>query len=122
METIVDWLAGRKCVEHQEGQGLDLAAQTIEKFSGRTFRCPETAPKTSGIQSEEMLRLIQEELPTYYDYTTRVKEYVNRKGVSQAEIEIVRSLSALKRYNPLDVTFHIATEAPKLRDSRERIA
>jgi len=120
METIIDWLAGRKCVEHKEGQGLDLAAQTIEKFSRRTFRCPETTPKTSGIQSEEILRLIQEGLPTCCDYTTRVKEYVDRKGVSQAEIEIVRSLSVLKRYNPLDTTFHIATETPKFRDSHER--
>jgi hypothetical protein len=119
METILDWLTGRKCVERKEAQGLDLAIQTIEKFAGRTFRCPETAPKTIGIRSEEILRLIQEELPTYYDYTTRVKEYVNRKGVSQAEIEIVRTLSVLKRYNPLDTAFHIATGTPKARDSHE---
>ena len=122
MEIIIDWLAGRKGVEHKEGQGLDLAIQTIGEFSARTFRCPETAPITSGIHSEEILRLIQEGLPTCYDYTTRVKEYVDRKGVSQAEIEIVRSLSALKRCNPLDKTFHIATETPKLRDSHERAA
>ena len=122
MESIIDWLVGRKRVEHKEGQGLDLAIQTIEEFSGRTFRCPETAPRTSGIHSEEILRLVQEGLPTCYEYTTRVKEYVDRKGVSQAEIDIVRSLSALKRYNPLDTTFHIATETPKLRDSHERAA
>lgn len=122
METIIDWLAGRTCVEHKEGRGLDLAVRTIEEFAGRTFKCPETAPTTSDIRSEEILRLIHEELPTCYDYTTRVKEYVNRKGISQAEIEIVRTLTALKRYNPLDTTFHIATETPKHRDSHERVA
>ena len=122
MKTIIDWLAGRKYVEHKEGQGLDLAVQTIEEFAGRTFRCPKTAPRTSGIHSEDILKLIQEELPPYYDYTTRVKKYVNRKGTSQAEIEIVGSLSALKRYNPLDTTFYITTETPRLCDSHGRVA
>lgn len=113
METIIDWLAGRKHIEQTKDPGISLVIQTIEEFPGRTFSCPETAPKTSGIQREEILELIQEELPGYYNYTTRVKKYVDRRGTPQAEIEIVGSLSVLERYNPFDRTFHIATEAPK---------
>jgi len=113
MANLIDWLAGRKCIEHKEGWGLSLAIQTIEEFAGRTFKCPETTPKTSGIYSEEILELIQEQLPGYYDYTTKVKKHVDRRGTPQAEIEIVGSLSILERYNPLDRTFHIKTEKTK---------
>ncbi len=73
METVIDWLLGRKLVEHKEGQGLSLAIQTVEGFVGRTFTCPETTPKTSGIHREEILKLIQEDLPGFYNYTTRIK-------------------------------------------------
>jgi hypothetical protein len=112
METLVDWLLGRKRVEHKEGQGLSLAIRTVEGFTGRTFTCPETTPKTSGINREEILELIQQELPTHYGYATRVKTYINRKGIPQAQINIVGSIGISKRYNPLDRTFHIATEPP----------
>ena len=122
MANLIDWLAGRKCIEHKQGQGLSLAIQTIEEFGGRTFKCAETTPKTSSIYTEEILKLIQEELPSYYDYTTRVRKYVDRKGIPQVEIEIVGRIGISKRYNPLDKTFHIATETPKLRGSQERLA
>jgi hypothetical protein len=79
-------------------------------------------PKTSGIYRQEILELIQKELPPYYDYTTRVKKYISRKGIPQAEIEIVGSIGISKRYNPLDRAFHIATEIPKLNHSQERLA
>ena len=112
METVINWLLGRKRVEHKEGRGISLAIQTLEGFVGRTFMCPETTPKTSGIRREEILELIQEKLPSYYDYTTRVKTYLDRNGIPQAQIEIVGSITISKRYNPLDRTFHIATEPP----------
>ena len=112
METVIDWLLRRKHVEHKEDQGISLAIQTIEGFLGRTFTCPETTPKTSGIHREDILELIRQELPVHYDYTTRVKTYLNRKRIPQAQIEIVGSIGISKRYNPLDRTFHIATEPP----------
>jgi|GEM_PF-780760 len=115
MESVIDWLFRRKHVTHKEGQGLNLAIQTVERFVGRTFTCPETAPKTSGIDREEILELIQQELPGHYDYTSRVKTYLNRKGIPQAQIEIVGSIGISNRYNPLDRTFHITTEAPNSR-------
>jgi hypothetical protein len=112
METVIDWLLRRKRVEHKEDHGISLAIQTIEEFLGRTFTCPETTPKTSRIHRDEILELIQQELPVHYDYTTRVKTYLNRKGIPQARIEIVGSIGISKRYNPLDRRFHIATEPP----------
>jgi hypothetical protein len=112
MDTIINWLMGRKRVEHNESQGVSLAIQTVEGFVGRTFMCPDTTPKTSGIHREEILELIQEKLPSYYDYTTRVKTYLDRKGIPQAQIEIVGNIAISKRYNPLDKTFHIRSEPP----------
>ena len=112
MEALIDWLLRRKHVEHKEAQGIRLAVQTIEEFEGRTFSCPETTPKTSRIPREKILELIQEELPTHYDYTTRVKTYLNRKDIPQAQIEIIGSIGMSNRYNPLDRTFHITSEPP----------
>jgi hypothetical protein len=117
MESIINWLLGRKHVEHKEAPGIGLAIQTLEDFVGRTFMCPETAPKTSGIHREEILELIQEKLPPYYDYTTRVKTYLDRKGISQAQIEIIGNIAISKRYNPLDKTFHIRSEPPNSLDT-----
>jgi len=122
MASLIDWLSGRKNIEYEEGTGLSLAIQTIEEFAGRTFSCPETMPKSSGIYRQEILELIQEGLPSYYDYTTRIKKYVNKEGIPQAEIEIVGSIGISKRHNPLDRTFHIATETPKPHRSQERSA
>ena len=115
METVIDWLFGRKCIEHKESEGISLAIRTIEEFPGRTFRCPEAAPKKTGISSEEILELIQQELPSYYDYTTRTKQYISRSGIAQAEIELVARVGIVNRYNPLDKTFHIATEPPAMK-------
>jgi len=41
METVIDWLLGRKCIERKESEGISLAIRMIEEFPGRTFRCPE---------------------------------------------------------------------------------
>ena len=111
MEALIDWLLRRKNVEHKEGQGIRLAVQTIEGLEGRTFSCPETTPTTSRIPRKKILELIQEELPVHYDYTTRVKTYLNRKGIPQAQIDIIGSIGMSNRYNPLDRTFHITSES-----------
>lgn len=110
METVIDWLLGRKRIERKEGQGISLAIRTIEEFAGRTFRCPEAAPKTAGISSDEILELVQEELPSYYEYTIRIKRYLSRSGIAHAEIELIGTIGIVDRYNPMDRTFHIVTE------------
>ena len=122
MTHIIDWLAGRRRIEFKEGAGLSLAIQTIEEFAGRTFACPETTPKTSGIYSDEILESIQEELPSYYDYTTKVKKYIDRKGIPQVEMEIIARTGISKRYNPLDRTFHVATETQGFPGSQKKLA
>ena len=119
MEAVIDWLLRRKHVEHKEGQGIRLAVLTIEGLEGRTFSCRETTPETSRIPREKILELIQEELPAHYDYTTRVKTYLNRKGIQQAQIEIIGSIGILNRYNPLDRTFHINSESPNSHQSEK---
>lgn len=116
MANLIDWLAGKKSVECSEGEGLNLAIQTVEEFEGRTFRCRDKKSRYSGISSEEIRRFIQEELPDYYNYTTKIKKYIDRKRIPQAEIEIMGNIglsTQLNRYNPLNRTFHIMTERPK---------
>jgi len=119
MEALIDWLLRRKHVEHKEGQGIRLAVQTIESLEGRTFSCPETTPATSRISRGKILDLIQEELPAHYDYSTRVKTYLDRKGIPQAQIEVIGSIGMSNRYNPLDRTFHITSEPPNSHQSEK---
>jgi hypothetical protein len=119
MEALIDWLLRRKHIEHKEGRGIRLAVQTIEALEGRTFSCPETTPATSRISRGKILDLIQEELPAHYDYTTRVKTYLDRKGIPQAQIEIIGSIGMSNRYNPLDRTFHITSEPPNSHHSEK---
>jgi len=114
--NLIDWLVRRQAVECSKGEGLNLAVRTVEEFKGRTFRCRDKKSRYSGISSEEMRRFILEELPDYYNYTTKVKKYIDRKGIPQAEIEIMGNIglsTQLNRYNPLNRTFYIMTERPK---------
>jgi len=114
MASLIDRLAGRKDVQQEEGDGLRLAIQTIKEFADRTFSFQETQPD-SGIPSDELIRFIQEDLPTYYNYTTKVKKYVDTDDIAQAIIEIRGTIGVSKRqkrYNPLSRVFHIKTESP----------
>jgi len=116
MANLIDWLARKKSVEYSEGEGLNLAVQIAKEFEGRTFGCKERKSGPSGVSAEEIRRFIQEELPDYYNYTTKVKTYIDKKGISQAEIEIAGSIGLSRqfnRYNPLNRTFYIKTESPK---------
>jgi len=115
MANFVDWLAGRKSMEYGEGEGLELALRTAEEFDGRTFKCRGRGARHSRTSYEEILRFIQKELPDYYNYTTRVKKYIDRRGIPQVQIEIAGSMGLsrqLNRYNPLDMAFFIKTESP----------
>ena len=113
MPNLIGWLVGSKHVERKESEGLNLALQTIEGFKERTFRCRQRRTQYAGISSEEIREFVQEGLPDYYSYTTRVKKYIDRKGIPQAKIEIIGNIGLsrqLNRYNPLNRTFCIATE------------
>lgn len=117
MVSFRDVLAGRKNVRHEQAEGVELAIRLIEEFEDRTFSFSETNPD-SGIQADELIRFIREDLPGYYNYTTKVKKYVDTSGVAQAKIEICGTIGVSKRqkrYNPLNRTFHIKMEQPALR-------
>jgi len=114
--SLIDILAGRKQVRQEQEEGIGLAIRTIEEFEGRAFSFQETHPD-SGIPGDELIRFIQEDLPSYYNYTTKVKKYVDAAGIAQATIEILGTIGVSKRqkrYNPLNRTFHIKPEQPAL--------
>ena len=118
METVIDWLLGRKCIVNQESKGIDLAIYLINEFKDRTFTFKGLKNKYFGIKGEELLKLIQEELESMivlYSYTTRAKKYTDRKGVSQVKIRLVGKVSMMHRYNPLDIELDLKTEMPEKR-------
>jgi len=115
MSNFIDWLVGRRRIEHKEGIGLSLAIYFINKFKDRAFTFKGLKNKYFGIRGEELLKLIQEELDSMlvlYRYTTRVKTYTDRKGVSQVKIKLIGRASTMDRYNPLDIELSINTEMP----------
>jgi len=112
--NIIDWLAGRKNIVNQESEGIDLAIYSINEFRDRTFTFKGLKNKYSGISGEELLKLVNEELESMlvlYRYTTRVKKYVDRRGVPQLKIKLIGRASTLSRYNPLDINLIITTES-----------
>ena len=106
----------RRQVEYEQGEGLDLAVQTVSELRERTFKVLGLESKHTGIDGDEITRFIQKELPSYYAYTTKVKRHFDRRGIHHTKVEMVvniRVTRALNRYNPLNKTFRITTEKPK---------
>ncbi len=113
METVIDWLLGRKRIVNQESKGINLAVYLINEFRDRTFTFKGLKNKYFGIRGEELLKLIQEELESMivlYNYTTRAKTYTDRKGISQLKVRLIGKVSMMHRYNPLDIKLVITTE------------
>jgi len=118
MDTVIDWLLGRKHIVNQESKGIDLAIYLINEFKDRTFTFKGLKNKYFGIRGEELLKLIQEELESMivlYNYTTRTKTYTDKKGVSQVKIRLIGKVSMMHRYNPLDIELDLKTEMPEKR-------
>jgi hypothetical protein len=113
MRTLPDWISGKSQVMTEEYQGTDSIIDTIEKYPERTFLVMWPGKKSSGIPAQEVMRFVREDLPGYYDYYVKIKTYINKQKVPQAEIEI-RGTIGLRgkpgRYNPLDTMFFIKTE------------
>ena len=110
---LTDLIKRRKNIVNQEGQGLNLALYLINEFKDRTFIFKGLKNKYSGIGREELLRLIQQEMESMvvlYNYTTRAKTYIDRKGIPQLEIRLIGKVSIMHRYNPLDIKLYITTE------------
>ena len=113
METVIDWLLGRKRIVKQESKGIDLAIYLTNEFKDRTFTFKGLKNKYFRIRREELIKLIQDELESMvvlYNYTTRAKTYTDRKGISQLKIRLIGKVSMMHRYNPLDIKLDISTE------------
>ncbi len=113
MRTFWEWIKGRSGIEYRESEGIGLALQTVDELNKRTFKIKGPGMKHSGIPAEEITRFLRDELPGYYNYYVSVKNYLDKKDVHQAEIEIMGVIGMRgksSRYNPLDKKFIITTE------------
>ena len=114
--SLIDFIKRRKQVVTLEREGTNLAIYSIDEFQDRTFIFKGLKSKCFGLKSENLLDLIQEELDSLlilYRYTTKVKKYIDRKGIPQVIIRLIGKASMRSGYNPLDIVLVIKTEMPK---------
>ena len=112
---LLDRLKGHTTVEFAESEGLGFALERVGMFKDRTFKVRGGGIWASHVPADEVTRFIQEELPGYYTYTTRVETYTDRQQVRHARLEIkgwIGLSRRMNRYNPFDLTCTIRTEAP----------
>jgi len=110
---LTDFIKRRRGVVHQESEGINLAIYLINEFRDRHFIFRGLKNTYSGISGEELLKLLQEEMNSMlilYRYITKVKQYTDRKGVSQIQMRLIGKASMMSRYNPLDIELDITTE------------
>ncbi|RKY12624.1 MAG: hypothetical protein DRP65_00775 [Planctomycetota bacterium] len=115
--SLVDSLKGRKNVIFQENEGVNSAIHLINDFRDRTFTFKGLKKKYSGLDGASLLKRIQEEMDSMlilYRYRTKIKTYIDKRGIAQAEIRLLGKASTMSRYNPLDVELLVKTEIPNL--------
>jgi hypothetical protein len=108
-------LKGHTSVGHTESEGVGSVLEMLRMFKGRTFQVKGRGIRASHVPGDEIARFIQEELPGYYTYTTRVQTYTDRHEIRQVRVEIkgwIGLSRRMNRYNPFDWTCIIKTEAP----------
>jgi hypothetical protein len=108
-------LKGHVSVECRESEGVGLALEMVGMFKGRTFQVKGRGIRASHVPGDEVARFIQEELPGYYTYTTKVRTYTDRHKVRHACVEIKEWIGLsrrMNRYNPFDWTCALKTEVP----------
>lgn len=111
--SLSDLLKRRKNIVFQESKGLDLAIYTINEFEDRRFSFRGLRCKHSGVNGEELLKLLQKEIDStliVYRYMTKVKKYMDQKGTPQIQIKIIGKASMMSRYNLLDIKLKIITD------------
>ena len=111
--SVIDLLKRRKNITYEEGEGIHLIPRYIKKYEGRKFRFKGLRKIYSGLSHEELLSQVQKEMDNMmilYRYITRIKQYTDRKGVSQCDISITGKAGMMSRYNMLDIELHIKTE------------
>ena len=114
--SLIDFIKRRTHIVNQENEGINLAIYFINKFQDRTFTFKGSKNKCFGLSGKNLLKRIQEELDSMlilYRYTTRVKTFTDRKGVSQVKIRLIGKASMRSGYNPLDIVLDIKSEMPE---------
>ena len=114
--SLIDLIKRRTHIVNQESEGTNLAIYLINEFQDRTFTFKGPENKYSGLSGENLLKRIQEELDSMlilYRYTTRVKTFTDREGVSQVKIRLIGKASMRSGYNPLDIVLDIKSEMPE---------
>ena len=110
---LTDFIKRKTNIVHQDSEGVNLAIYSINEFKNRNFTFRGFKNKYSGIDGEELLRLLQKEMDStviLYRYITKLKKYTDRKGVPQVKIRLIGKASSMSRYNPLDIELNIITE------------
>jgi len=113
--SLTDFIKRRKNIVNQESEGMNLAIYSINELQDRTFTFKGLKNKYFELSGENLLNRIQDELDStliLYRYTTRIKRYIDRKGVPQIEIKLIGKAGTMDRYNPLDIELDIRTEMP----------
>jgi hypothetical protein len=113
--SLLDRFKGHISSEYTESEGLDCALDTVGMFKDRTFKVRGRGIRASHVPGDEVARFIQEELPDYYTYTTRVETYMDWHKVRHVCIEIkgwIGLSKRMNRYNPFDWTCTLKTESP----------
>ena len=111
--SFFDFVKRRKNVVYQQSEGINLAVNLINEYKERTFIFKGLKNKYFGLSGENLLEQIQKELDNMlilYHYTTKAKEYTDKKGIPQVEIKLFGNTSMMSRYNPLDIELDIKTE------------
>jgi len=110
---LADFIKRRKNVVYEESDGINLAIYSINEFKSRRFTFRGVKNKYSGVDGENLLKLLQEEMDStliLYRYITKEKKYTDKKGVSQIKMRLIGKASSMSRYNPLDIELNIITE------------
>jgi hypothetical protein len=111
---FIDIIKRRKNVVYQESEGVNLAIYFINQFIQRQFFFKGLKNVYSDVRGDHLARLLQAEMDSallLYRYRTKIKTYIDRKGVSQLNIWLFGRASMMDRYNPLDIVMCIKTEA-----------
>jgi hypothetical protein len=111
--NIIDLIQRRRNIVFDEGEGISLITKYVNKYEGREFYFKGLRKKYFKLSHEELLKKVQREIDSMlilYRYHIHVKEYTDRKGMSQCAIKILGRAGMFNRYNMLNIELSIKTE------------
>jgi hypothetical protein len=112
--NLIDLIQRKKDIILDESEGINLISKYVKKYEGRKFYFKGLKVKYFGLSNEELLKKVQKELDSMlilYKYHTQVKQYTDRKGISQCFIKIMGKAGMFSRYNFLNIELQIKTQS-----------